>query len=118
MIPARGETYYFEVRKRKENSAYEYEENVSFGFFGRPANQIEKKNYRIQKGVNGNTDSVFILSTNLPENIDIKDKVYFLGKEWTVESIGYYFESNRIVNARIMSDKQIADRCPKGINLQ
>lgn len=118
MLPARGEQYEFKVYKRKENSSYEWEDNVAFTFRGRPANQIEKRNYRIQKGVNGNSDSVFCVCTNLPKEINIKDKVVFLGKEWTVESIGYYFDSNQIINPSVMSEEQIIARCPKGVNLQ
>lgn len=118
MLTARGELYKFEVFKRKENSAYEWEENVAFTFYGRPANQMEKRNYRVQKGVNGNQDSIYCLCSNLPEEITPKDKVVFLGKEWTIESIGYYFDSNRIVNPSVLTEEQIIAKCPKGINLQ
>lgn len=118
MLVARGENYKFEVYARKKNSPYEWEDVPSCIFYGRPANQMEKKNYRIEKGVNGNTDSIFIFSSNLPADLNIKDKVVFLGKEWKIESIGYYFEANCIVNSRSMSEQQIIERCPKGLNLQ
>lgn len=118
MIVVRGERYEFKVYKRKKNSPYEWEENVAFIFYGRPANQMEKRNYRVQKGTNGNSDSIYCICSNLPEELDPKDKVVFLGKEWTVESTGYYFDSSYIVNASVLSDKQIIERCPKGINLQ
>lgn len=118
MIVVRGERYEFKVYKRKENSSYEWQENVAFTFYGRPANQMEKRNYRIQKGANGSSDSIYCICSNLPEEISVKDKVVFLGKEWTVESIGYYFDSSYIVNPAVLSDEQIIERCPKGINLQ
>lgn len=118
MLTTRGESYKLEVYRRVENSAYEWEDAPYCVFYGRPANQMEKRTYRIQKGVNGNTDSIFVLSSNLPENLSPKDKVLFLGKEWTIESTGYYFDSSLIVNANVMSEEQIIARCPKGINLQ
>lgn len=118
MITARGETYIFQAYKRVQNDAYTWEKVPYATFKGRPANQMEKKNYRIQKGVNGNTDSIFVISSNLPDDVQIKDKIVFLGKEWKVESIGYYFDSSLIVNASVMSEEQIIARCPKGMNLQ
>lgn len=118
MLVTRGETYKLELIKRKENDDYKWEESPSLTFKGRPANQFEKKNYRIQKGVNGNTDSVFIYATNLPKDVQPMDKVIFLGKEMKVQSVGYYFDASLIVNADIMSEEQIIERCPKGLALQ
>ena len=118
MLTTRGETYELKVYKRKPNSAYEYEDNPYIYFRGRPANQIEKKNYRLMSGVNGNSDSVYILATNLPSDISIKDRVYFLGKFWTIESIGFYFDNNLIINGKVFSDEYLIARSPKGIVLQ
>lgn len=116
--PNQGETYILGLFKRKENTPYEWEDSPSIQFKGRPANNMEKRMYRIQQGVNGGSDSIFILTTNLPEDIKVKDKVLFMGKEWTVESVGYYFNDAEIINAGIMSEEYIMARCPKGINLQ
>lgn len=118
MIVVHGETYLLERLPRKENSPYEWEEVPDITFFGRPANQLEKRSYRIQQGVNGGTDSVFIICSNLPSDIKTKDKIRFMGKIWTIESVGYYFDSSRIVNAKVMSEKYLFDRSPKGINIQ
>ena len=118
MIPARGENYELKLWKRKENSAYEWEEAPALIFYGRPASKIERKKYRIQKGVLGATDSTYVVCTNLPETIKEGDRIDFLGKEWKVESVGYFFDENLIVNPRIMSDEYIAKRCPKGMTLQ
>lgn len=118
MIVVRNEKYEYKVFKRKPNSPYEWEKEPVVTFRGRPASQLEIKQYRIQKGVNGGTDSVFVICSNLPSEIEEKDKVVFLGKEWTVASVGYYFDKNRIVNPALFSDEYIANRCPKGINLQ
>lgn len=112
-----GETYSIEIYKRKENSAYEWKDTPEFVFKGKPASTMDKKKYRLLQGVNSSNDSMYVYSTNLPENVSIGDKVKFLGKEWQVESIGYYFDSNRLVNAGIMSDEYIISRCPKGITL-
>lgn len=118
MITVGNERFTYKVYKRVPNSPYEWEKTPHAIFKGRPANQLEKKQYRIQQGVNGNSDSVFVICTNLPKDVSIKDKVTFLGKEWTVASIGYYFDQSRFVNAGIFNDEYIQARCPKGINLQ
>lgn len=118
MIVSRGETYQIKIFPRKEDSSYEYENAPSFVFLGRPASQMEKKNYRIQQGVEGNSDGVFIYATNMPSSVKIGDKVEFMGKHWTIQSIGFYFDSSLIVNAGIMSDKYIEERSPKGVSLQ
>ena len=113
-----NEKYEYKVFKRKLNSPYEWENDPITAFKGRPASQFEKKQYRIQKGVNGGTDSIFVICSNLPPVVDVKDKIIFLGKEWTVESVGYYFDEARFVNAGLFSEEYIASKCPKGLNLQ
>ena len=118
MIPVNDERYELKLYKRIKNSNYEWEQIPKIIFRGRPANQVEKKNYRVQKGVNGNTDSVFVKATNLPEDVDVADQIVFLGKTWTVQSIGYYFDGALLVNPSVLSEEQIIERCPKGINLQ
>ena len=112
-----NERYDLVLYKRKPNS-HEWEDKPSCYFKGRPANQIEVKRYRIQQGVEGNTDSTYVFASNLPINIKPKDKIVFMGKEWTVESIGYYFESSRFVNPSLMNEEYIASKCPKGISIQ
>ena len=118
MIPTNNEHFTLSVHKRKENSAYEYEKEVAFTFKGRPASQLEIKGYRIQKGVNGGTDSIFIYSSNLPHELKVDDKIDFNGKQWQVKSIGYYYDDARFINPSALSDEQILNRCPKGINIE
>lgn len=118
MIVVHGENYELKRIPRKADSPYEWESTPDVIFMGRPAESIEVRNYRIQQGVNGNTDSVFVISSNLPSSIQIGDKIVFLGKEWSVQSVGYYFSQNRIANARLFSEEYLIERCPKGLNLQ
>jgi len=118
MIPTNNENFELKLYRRKDNSPYEYEDTHYCTFKGRPASQIEKKQYRIQKGVNGSTDSVFVVVSNLPTDVKDGDHVTFIGKVWTVQSVGYYFDQSRIINASCLSENQIIDRCPKGLNLQ
>lgn len=118
MITSNDETYLYQVYKRVKNSPYQYEDTVSFVFKGRPASNIERKKYRVQKGVNGNTDSVFIFSSNLNGELDVGDRVYYLGKIWEVQSTGYYLDSAYLVNGNLFNEEYIASRCPKGVNLQ
>lgn len=118
MIPVNDEKYELKIYPRIQNSAYLWSDTPSAIFKGRPASQMEIKKYRIQKGVNGGSDSVFIKCTNLPQDIGPSDKVVFLGKEWQVQSIGYYYDEARFINAGCLSDEAIIARCPKGLNLQ
>ena len=118
MIPTSDERYELKLYKRKKNSPYEYESAPALYFKGRPASQVETKNYRVMKGVNGNSDSVFVKATNLPQEVSIGDQVTFLGKTWSVMSVGYYFDGGLFVNPACLSEEQIIERCPKGMNLQ
>ena len=117
MIPARGESFLLKRYPRIPNSPYEWSDVPDIEFFGRPATPNEVKNYRIQQGVQGANESVYIVATNLPKEISIGDKITFRGDEWTVESVGYYFEESRMVSNHLMSDDYIIERCPKGITL-
>lgn len=112
-----SETHIFTLIPRVTNSSYEYEKKNYIEFRGRPAQSIEKKNYRLQKGVNTSTDSVYIVSSSMPDDIRIGDKVVFLGKPWTVSSVGYYFDQNLIVNSSIFKEDYIIAKCPKGFTL-
>lgn len=116
MIPTRGETYDIKVLKRKDGFDFIYE--PAFTFKGRPSTQLEKKTYRITKGVEGSKDSISIFATNISGTIDDGDKVEFLGKTYTVSSVGYYFDQARLVNPSFMSDAAIMGRCPKGIQIE
>ena len=117
-IPTNDEKFTLELYKRKENSPYEYEDKPAITFKGRPASQLEIKKYRVQKGVNGNTDSIFVKCSNLPLDVTVNDKIKFIGKIWSVASVGYYFDDARFVNANCLNEEQIIARCPKGLNLQ
>lgn len=118
MIPARGENYEIKIYHLKENSPYEWEDAPFIICYVRPAGKLEIKKYRIQKGVNGGSDSTYLVCTNLPETVKEGDRVDYLGKQWKVESVGYFFDENLIVNPRIMTEEAIAKRCPKGMAIQ
>lgn len=118
MIPTNNDVYTLELYKRVSNSAYEYENAPKCRFKGHPASKVEKKSYRITKGVNGDDTSTFVSCTNLPSDVDIGDRVKFMGKEYSVQSIGYLYELANIYNADLLSEEQIIARCPKGLNLQ
>ena len=114
---AKNETYVFKRFKRKQNSDYEYESFPDITFRGKIANTPETKNYRLQKGINTSSNSVFIMSSNLPIDIQVGDKISFLNSIYTVESIGYYFEVSKLVNASILDNDYIVSKCPKGLTL-
>lgn len=118
MITVGNERWTFTLYKRLPNSSYLYEETPSATFKGRPANQMEVRQFRIQQGVNGNNGSTFVVCSNFPESAKPGDKVIFMGKECMVMSIGYYFDQARVINPSLMSDEYMAKRCPKGMNIQ
>ena len=115
MIPTHGQTIEFALYKLIDNSSYKYEETPSVRFQGKVANNIEKKQYRILQGVHGTSESVYILTSNLPEEVSDGDQIEYLGKKSTILSTGYYLDESRIVNFKIMNNKYIISKCPKGI---
>ena len=118
MITQHGESFILQRYPRKPNSPYEWEDVPDVTFFGRPATPQERKNYRIQAGVHGSNESVYIYATNLPKEIKVDDKIIFNGDEKTVESVGYYLTDTRIVTNHVMSPQYIIERSPKGITLR
>lgn len=117
MVSTVNETYEFLVIPVVKNSAYESDRDHTFTFKGRPANTGEKKKYRLQLGVNTHDDSVYIFATNLPDTIKPGDRVKYLGQTQVVESVGYYYDLNGIVNAGIFSNEYIISQMPKGLTL-
>lgn len=113
-----GETYPIALFKHKENSAYEYEEKPLLTFYGRPARPVERNFYSIQQGINGGVDETFIFASTLPAQVEVGDKVFFMGKYRTVQSVGVYLEATRVVNASVMNPEKLIERAPKGITLQ
>lgn len=91
--------------------------NPYIEFRGRPAGKVDSRNYRIQKGVEGARNNVLIVCSNLPDIIDIEDKVLYLGQMWNVKNIGYFLDESLIIDAGIMSNDYILSQCPKGITL-
>ena len=118
MITARGETYRLKRYPRIPDSPYEYADAPDIEFSGRPASKSEDKDYRVQQGVNANNGGIYVVATNLPSEIKPHDRIYFMGKMWSVVSVGYFYEENLIVNASAFSEEYIVARCPKGLALQ
>lgn len=112
------ETYVLRLFKRvRGNSAYEYDSVSVLSFKGRPANKLETKTYRIIKGVNSSTNGITLYCSNLPNEVEIDDRVEFMGKIMLVKNIGFFYNDNNVVNAGAFSNDYLALRCPKGITL-
>lgn len=112
------ETYNLKLYKRvRGNSAYQYEENSILSFKGRPANRMEVKLFRVLKGVNSATNGVMLVCSNLPNQVEIDDRVEFMGKVMLVKNIGYFYNENGIENNSLFSNEYLTLRCPKGITL-
>jgi len=117
MIPTNNEKFLIQVFSRKKNSAYNYDDSPTIEFYGRPANNAEKKTYRILKGVHGQQETLYLYVTNLPEDLKPGDMIRFQGTDKIVETIGYYYNNSLIVNPSVMSDEYVIARCPKGITV-
>ena len=112
------ETYILKLYKRKRgNTAYEYDEVPILTFKGRPASRLEKKTYRVVKGVNTAQNGVTMYCSNLPNEIEPEDLVEYLGRKLLVKDIGYFEENSNFTNAGIFSDQAVLDKFPKGITL-
>ncbi len=112
------ETYVLELYKRvRGNSAYEYSNDSVLSFKGRPANRMEVKLFRVIKGVNSATNGVMLVCSNLPDEVEIDDRVKFMGKVMLVKNIGYFYNENNIENNSVFNNEYLALRCPKGITL-
>lgn len=112
------ETYVLKLYKRvRGNSAYEYSETPVLSFKGRPANRLETKFFRIAKGVNSSTNGIMLFCSNLPNEVEIDDRVEFMGKIMLVKNIGFFYNDNNVQNAGIFSNDYLALRSPKGITL-
>ena len=118
MQVAIGETDRIEVFRHKENDEYNYEDKPYCIFYAKAASPQQKRDYRIQKGVVGNNDSIYLIATRLPAEINPTDRIVYLGKIWTVTSVGYYVNKSGVVNRRIFNPEYIIKRSPKGITLE
>lgn len=112
------ETYTLKLYKRvRGNSAYEYSQESVLSFNGRPANRMEVKLFRVLKGVNSANNGVMLVCSNLPDEVEIDDRVEFMGKVMLVKNIGYFYNENGIENNSLFNNQYLALRCPKGITL-
>lgn len=117
MIPSRGETYCCVLYKRKKGNEFEHEEKPCLTFYARVADNFEISTYQIINGVEAKDDSINLISTHLPKEVEPNDVVVFLGQRKLVSSVGVYLDSNCITNAKIFSNKYIMQRSPKGLVL-
>ena len=74
--------------------------------------------YTFSRGIVNGSDDTYIFSSNMPEDISDGDRIEFLGKLWSVTSVGVYFDQGRFVNAGIMDSDKLMAKCPKGITLK
>lgn len=116
MIPSFGESFRAKLFKRIDNSN-EYQSVPSLTFKCRPTNQSEKKNFVLTSGMNTNSIGIYLMSTRLPKEVSVDDKIFFAGKYWLVESVGYYYDSSLTLGSSDLSNEAMINRLPKGIKL-
>lgn len=117
MIPAIDENYTIKLKPTIPNSEFlSSDEEIIVKC--RPASNLEKKEYRIQQGVVGSEESVYIYCSNLTAPIKVGDRLEFLGQRKVVTSVGYYYDKNLFINPSAFDPEYIISKCPKGITLQ
>ena len=112
-----GETVTIKHIKRIQNSAYEYESVDNGMFKAKIVGTKEKRTYRVQSGVNGGVDSLYLKVSNFNDDIKVGDYIEVLGETKLVNSVGYFYEESNLVNTSLFSNKYIINKCPKGINV-
>ena len=115
MIPAFNERFNAKLYKRKVNSN-DYEKIPSVNFKYRIASSKEKNSYQSGSGVITQTQGLFIVSSRLPSDIKVDDRIFTLNKYWLVESVGYYINETNIMT-NDLSDEKLIDTFVKGIKL-
>lgn len=116
MLVSRGEIFKAVVYKRKENSA-EVNDYPSFSFMCRVANNLERKNY-ISNGLITKNDTLMLYATRIDGEIKNGDQVLFNGEMKIVDSVGYYLNKTRFLNATSFNNEEIIKNAPKGISLK
>lgn len=115
MIPAFNERFCAKLYKRKINSN-DYELTPSANFKYRIAGAKEKTAYQSSSGIITQTQGLFIVSSRLPIDIKVDDRIFTLNKYWLVESVGYYINETNIMTNEL-SDEKLLDTFVKGIKL-
>lgn len=115
MIPAFNERFCAKLYKRKINSN-DYELTPSVNFKYRIASAKEKTAYQSSSGIITQSQGLYIVSSRLPIDIKVDDRIFTLNKYWLVESVGYYINETNIMTNEL-SDEKLLDTFVKGIKL-
>lgn len=115
MIPAFNERFCAKLYKRKINSN-DYELIPSANFKYRIAGSKEKNSFQSSSGVITQSQGLYIVSSRLPIDIKVDDRIFTLNKYWLVESVGYYISETNIMTNEL-SDEKLLDTFVKGIKL-
>lgn len=97
-----------------KNSSFEYEQQPHYAKAS-VVGQKQEKTYRIEQGVQTKDDSTYLKITNLQEDIQVGDRVLFMGEYKTVQSVGYFFDESLMSSFAMFNEEYIKARSPKGI---
>jgi len=115
MLVAYNERFNAKLYKRVVNSN-DYEKTPRMTFKCKVANQKEKSSFQVSGGVLTQNQGIYIISTRLPSDIQVDDRIFLLNKYWLVESVGYYIsETNMLTND--LSDEKLTNNFIKGLKL-
>lgn len=115
MRAVRNERFLAKLYKLKPNSAYEYETQPCAEFFCAPLSPVEMGSVRIESGLDGGEDGTTIITSNLYKEAKVGDRVEFMGKYWTIVSVGLYIDDWQMISPELFSDWDT--RYPRALGL-
>lgn len=111
MLPSNKQNVAFLLFRRKSPN------NTPTQFRGIVIGEQDRDEYTPTQGLITTQNGIFVKSIRLPSEIDIDDKVIYMGKSYIVANIGYYVDNIRCVDTSRMRCEDFIRRCPKGIQL-
>lgn len=112
----RNEKFTIKFFRRNENGS-EYDKIPYATTKCRVATNLEKKEFRPIKGMLSQEESMYIVMSNMPKDINENDQVEFNGTKKLVKSVGYFYDESEFEDASILSDQYIIEKCKKGVQI-
>lgn len=125
MTPDKTKQYIIETSGDYEGKIYiwngrnfvKISDDKGIRFDVRPAGNSEKRTFQPVSGILSEAVGIYLYTQDLPSEIAPHDMVVFLGKQYMVESVGYFMEDLRILGAKRFADTTLIEKFPKGIKI-
>ena len=114
--PSQAEHYTFTLFSRVENALDSFLP-APVVFKGRLANEKEKNKFVVVNGILSENRGLYVVSTRLPSEVQINDRIMLNNNYYLVEAVGYYAQSENLLNESKFSPEFLTARYTKGIKL-